>query len=298
MSTANDKDTVLLIAAVAAIFALLLTAKLVLFFVGYAKEKRYIKAEMRRAYTDEEYRHWRKELRCLRLRLLPFVTARNVRTLYDCLFRKPRHEKPSDKNALHRALLPCILAMGLCAVSLCGVSWAWFSAAKGSNVRAVQTASYTATVTVADTAALTPQKDGSFALPTGTYTVTLEAAGTAKAGFCRITLGDETYYTRQLPPGDALTFTVTVHAATTLSVMPQWGSSAHPADLPASVTVGTPAATTETPVTTAATTATTAKTATTTTTAASTTVATTAATAATTETAATSAAAETTAVNP
>lgn len=295
MSTANDKDTVLLIAAVAAIFALLLTAKLVLFFVGYAKEKRYIKAEMRRAYTDEEYRHWRKELRCLRLRLLPFVTARNVRTLYDCLFRKPRHEKPSDKNALHRALLPCILAMGLCAVSLCGVSWAWFSAAKGSNVRAVQTASYTATVTVADTAALTPQKDGSFALPTGTYTVTLEAAGTAKAGFCRITLGDETYYTRQLPPGDALTFTVTVHAATTLSVMPQWGSSAHPADLPASVTVGTPAATAETPATAAATTA---KTAATTTTAASTTVATTAATTATAETTATTATAETTAVNP
>lgn len=295
MSTANDKDTVLLIAAVAAIFALLLTAKLVLFFVGYAKEKRYIKAEMRRAYTDEEYRHWRKELRCLRLRLLPFVTARNVRTLYDCLFRKPRHERPSDKSALHRALLPCILAMGLCAVSLCGVSWAWFSAAKGSNVRAVQTASYTATVTVADTAALTPQRDGSFALPTGTYTVTLEAAGTAKAGFCRITLGDETYYTRQLPSGDTLTFTVTVHAATTLSVMPQWGSSAHPADLPAAVTVGTPAATAETPVTAAATTV---KTAVTTTTAASTTVATTAATAATAETTATSATAETTAVNP
>lgn len=288
MPTANDKDTVLLIAAAAAIFALLLTAKLVLFFFGYAKEKRYIKAEMRRAYTDEEYRHWRKELRCLRLRLLPFVTARNVRTLYDCLFRKPRHEKPSDKNALYRALLPCILAMGLCAVSLCGVSWAWFSAAKSSNVHAVQTASYTATVTVADTAVLTPQKDGSFALPTGTYTVTLEAAGTAKAGFCRITLGDETYYTRQLPPGDTLTFTFTVHAATTLSVMPQWGSSAHPADLPAAVTVGTPAATA----------ATTAKTATTTTTAASTTVATATATAATAETTATTATAETTAVNP
>lgn len=288
MPTANDKDTVLLIAAAAAIFALLLTAKLVLFFVGYAKEKRYIKAEMRRAYTDEEYRHWQKELRCLRLRLLPFVTARNVRTLYDCLFRKPRHEKPSDKSALYRALLPCILAMGLCAVSLCGVSRAWFSAAKGSNVHAVQTASYTATVTVADTAVLTPQKDGSFALPTGTYTVTLEAAGTAKAGFCRITLGDETYYTRQLPPGDTLTFTVTVHAATTLSVMPQWGSSAHPADLPAAVTVGTPAATA----------ATTAKTATTTTTAASTTVATATATAATAETTATTATAETTAVNP
>lgn len=288
MPTANDKDTVLLIAAAAAIFALLLAAKLVLFFVGYAKEKRCIKAEMQRAYTDEEYRHWRKELRCLRLRLLPFVTARNVRTLYDCLFRKPQHEKPSDKNALQRALLPCILAMGLFAVSLCGVSWAWFSAAKGSNVRAVQTASYTATVTVADTAALTPQKDGSFALPTGTYTVTLEAAGTAKAGFCRITLGDETYYTRQLPPGDTLTFTVTVHAATTLSVMPQWGSSAHPADLPAAVTVGTPAATA----------ATTAKTATTTTTAASTTVATATATAATAETTATTATAETTAVNP
>lgn len=102
--------------------------------------------------------------------------------------------------------------MGICAVSLCGVTWAWFTATTSAGTAVIQAASYTVTVT-----AKSDEENLNIAVKDGVstavleaekkYTVTLTPGGTATAGYCKITLGGKDYYTGQLT-ADTLTFKV------------------------------------------------------------------------------------------
>ncbi len=120
------------------------------------------------------------------------------------------------------------IGMGICAVSLCGVTWAWFTATTSAGTAVIQAASYTVTVT-----AKSDEENLNIAVKDGVstavleaekkYTVTLTPGGTATAGYCKITLGGKDYYTGQLT-ADTLTFKVSAAKKQDLTVTPQWGS--------------------------------------------------------------------------
>ena len=61
-------------------FAAIIIIKFISFIVPHHNE-------MQRADSMGEYRYWRKQLRCHRLCLLPFVNTRNVEKIYEKVFR-------------------------------------------------------------------------------------------------------------------------------------------------------------------------------------------------------------------
>lgn len=76
-----------------------------------------------RAADYNEYRYWRRELRCLYLCLIPFVTERNVMKIYRIFFHKPKHaEKRNRNDSIMSVLAMSVIGIAVCAVCLCGAS--------------------------------------------------------------------------------------------------------------------------------------------------------------------------------
>ena len=219
-------------AVVLGLIAALLVLKIAVFFAGYNQETRYIRAEMRRAGSYGEYRYWRRELRCHYLCLLPFVTKRNVMKIYPVLFHRGKHTKKRDANdKIFHILAPSLIGAAICAVCLCGASWAWFSATTAAGTSKIQTAKYIVEVTAGST-------DGSMAEITdangiktihfaesGEYTVTITPCGTAKSGYCTVSFGGNDYYTGQLV-SDSLKFRIKAENTDAATITPQWGTRA------------------------------------------------------------------------
>ena len=227
----NDSGALILLIVLIVSAFLLIVLKLAQFSNHFSREKQYLLTEMHRAADYNEYRYWRRELRCLYLCLIPFVTERNVMKVYPVFFHRAKHatkEKRSD--GLMHILAPSMLAICICAICLCGVSWARFTASTSTGTTAIQSSSYKLLYQVGedDTAADELAETGNtYTLTSGTTVITLKAAGTAGAtGYCRISIGDETYYTGQISVPDAFTFTVNAAADTQIILTPKWGSCA------------------------------------------------------------------------
>ena len=75
----NDSGALILLIVLIVSAFLLIVLKLAQFADHFSREKQYLLTEMNRAADYNEYRYWRRELRCLYLCLIPFVTERNVR---------------------------------------------------------------------------------------------------------------------------------------------------------------------------------------------------------------------------
>ncbi len=230
----NSGALILLIVLIVSAF-LLIVLKLAQFVNHFSREKQYLLTEMHRAADYNEYRYWRRELRCLYLCLIPFVTERNVMKVYPVFFHRAKHatkEKRSD--GLMHILAPSMLAICICAICLCGASWAWFTASTSTGTTQIQSSSYkllyqvnedTATTELAEVKTVTVPESGS-------CKITLSATGTAGAtGYCSITVGSETYYTEQIFVDGTFTFTVNAAAGTTITLTPKWGTYSHDATL-------------------------------------------------------------------
>ena len=153
------------------------------------------------------------------------------------LFRRLSHQPKGEENiksdwSIYRILAPSVIGIFICAVCLCGVSWAWFTANVSVEATTIKTASYTVNVTAKDSSdsEITPTtRDGVTTVTfssAGAYTVTITpdtSSNTATSGYCTIGLNDTTYYTAQLTSG-SLSFTVNATANQTLTVTPQWGT--------------------------------------------------------------------------
>lgn len=230
----NSGALILLIVLIVSAF-LLIVLKLAQFVNHFSRKKQYLLTEMSRAADYNEYRYWRRELRCLYLCLIPFVTERNVMKVYPVFFHRAKHatkEKRSD--GLMHILAPSMLAICICAICLCGVSWAWFTASTSTGTTAIQSSSYKLSYQIgSDTAELAEVK--TVTIPeSGSCKITLSATGTAGAtGCCGIKIGDETYYTEQIFVNDTSEFTFTVNAAadTEITLTPKWGTYSHDATL-------------------------------------------------------------------
>lgn len=226
----ND-EVVIGVALISAIIVLI-AVKIIEFFVRFNDDTRYITREMRRAYDDGEYRYWRRELRCHYLCLIPFVNERNVMRLYKRIFHKAKHGKAVKRSdGLYHILAPSAIAICICAVCLCGASWAWFTASQTSSVTGIHTATYTVDVTAAidETPAEVTSDSGVYtvSLENGKdYKITITASGTANTGFCTVALGEHTYHTPQIEKNTAFTFEVNAYQSEILTITPQWGTCA------------------------------------------------------------------------
>jgi hypothetical protein len=227
----GDIGTMILLIVLIVSAFLLILIRFAKFINDFGREKQYLLNEMHRAADYNEYRYWRRELRCLYLCLIPFVTERNVMKVYPVFFHRAKHatkEKRSD--GLVHILAPSMLAICLCAICLCGASWAWFTASTSTGTTAIRSSSYKLFYQIGSDKAELAEAGTAYTLPAGKTVITLKAAGTAGAtGYCSIKIGDETYYTEQISVNDTSEFTFTVNAAanTQIILTPKWGTYSH-----------------------------------------------------------------------
>ena len=231
----NDSGALILLIVLIVSAFLLIVLKLAQFVNHFSREKQYLLTELHRAADYNEYRYWRRELRCLYLCLIPFVTERNVMKVYPVFFHRAKHatkEKRSD--GLMHILAPSMLAICICAICLCGASWAWFTASTSTGTTVIQSSSYKLLYQVGEDATATELAEAgtAYTLTSDTTVITLKANGTAGAtGYCSIKIGDETYYTEQIFVNGTFSFTVNAVTGTEITLTPKWGTYSHAATL-------------------------------------------------------------------
>ena len=224
---------ILLIMLIVSAFVILMV-KLAAYIRHFNGETRRIIMKMQRAADEKEYCYWHKMLRCHYLCLIPFVNERNVSGAYSFFFHQPkRAEKETRIDGVFHILAPSLAAFCLCAVCLCGASWAWFTASSGIGAAKVQAATYT--VEIACDTETGVWQDGEYQISlygnhdgkkTHNLCITPAETATATDGFCDVTIGDKTYQTTQIPKGSSLEFSVKVQANkdAKLSITPHWGT--------------------------------------------------------------------------
>ena len=226
---------ILLIMLIVSAFVILMV-KLAAYIRHFNGETRRIIMKMQRAADEKEYCYWHKMLRCHYLCLIPFVNERNVLGAYSFFFHQPkRAEKETRIDGVFHILAPSLAAFCLCAVCLCGASWAWFTASSGIGAAKVQAATYTVKIECEPETGVLQDGEYQISLDGGetgkTYYLRITAAGTATTatkGFCDVTIGDTTYQTSQIPKGSSFAFYVKVldNEIATLTITPKWGSCA------------------------------------------------------------------------
>ena len=218
---------ILLIMLIVSAFVILMV-KLAAYIRHFNGETRRIIMKMQRAADEKEYCYWHKMLRCHYLCLIPFVNERNVLGAYSFFFHQPkRAEKETRIDGVFHILAPSLAAFCLCAVCLCGASWAWFTASSGIGAAKVQAATYTVKIErETDTGVWQPCEYPISLHGPKTYNLRITATGTATDGFCDVTIGDETYQTDQIRKGSSFAFSVEVQGNenATLTITPKWGT--------------------------------------------------------------------------
>lgn len=152
--------------------------------------------------------------------------------------KRMQKEKHSD-NIVH-ILAPSVLGLCICAVCLCGMSWAWFTASTAASATTIRSATLQiGNVKLDDDELLTNSDNGSYtitkALTKDSYTLSFKAtdSSTATKGFCKISIkiGDSaetSYYTEDIADKIAHAVTITVNNISnenvTITVEPIWGS--------------------------------------------------------------------------
>ena len=233
METENGAVILLIVLTVSAF--LLLAIKFAEFIARFNRETKYIIMEINLATDSDEYRYWRRELRCHYLCLIPFVTERNMPKIYNFFFHRPKHAKIEDRSdGIFHILAPSLIGICLCAVFLCGASWAWFTAGTTAVTTEIQSSSYKLLYQVNEDTDTTELAEAgtAYTLTANVCVLKLKATGTAGAtGYCRIKVGNETYYTEQIFVDDTFTFTVNASAGTKIILTPKWGTYSHAATL-------------------------------------------------------------------
>ena len=218
---------ILLIMLIVSAFVILMV-KLAAYIRHFNGETRRIIMKMQRAADEKEYCYWHKMLRCHYLCLIPFVNERNVSGAYSFFFHQPkRAEKETRIDGVFHILAPSLAAFCLCAVCLCGASWAWFTASSGIGAAKVQAATYTVKIECETDTGGWQECEYQISLDGGkTYKLRITPTGTATNGFCTVKIGDKTYQTNQIPKDSSSAFSVTVQANenATLMITPQWGT--------------------------------------------------------------------------
>ena len=86
------------------------------------------------------------------------------------LFYKSKHsEKTTSDCSIYRILAPSVIGIFICAICLCGASWAWFTASTSTGTTAIQSSSYKLLYQVGEDAAATElaETDNTYTLTSG-----------------------------------------------------------------------------------------------------------------------------------
>lgn len=222
--------TVLLILGIVfgVFIALLVVSAVVVFLSDFSSGTRQITGEMRRAFDDEEYNYWHRELRCHYLCLIPFVNGRNVMHIYNFFFNRSQRGEKKRGDGLFHLLAPSVIGALLCAVCLCGASWAWFSAYTSTGETVIKSSEYNITASVRGSENSPVEvKNNACTVADGVYKVTLSAKGSQSAtGYCRVEIGGKIYYTEQITAVGSFTFTIKTTGSSDVKFVSQWGSCA------------------------------------------------------------------------
>ena len=147
-------------------------------------------------------------------------------------------EKHSD-NIVH-ILAPSVLGLCICAVCLCGMSWAWFTASTAASATTIRSATLQIEEVKLGKKKLTSDGNGRYTiteqLTENSYTLRFKAtdSSTATKGFCKISIkiGDSaetSYYTEDIADKKDHTVTITVNNISnedvTITVEPIWGQN-------------------------------------------------------------------------
>ena len=155
--------------------------------------------------------------------------------------KRMQKEKHSD-NIVH-ILAPSVLGLCICAVCLCGMSWAWFTASTAASATTIRSATLQIEEVKLGDNKLISDGNGGYTiteqLTTNDYTLSFKATenSTATKGFCKISIkiGDsaETFYdTEDIADKKDHTVTITVNNNSneniTITVEPIWGQNMKP----------------------------------------------------------------------
>ena len=155
--------------------------------------------------------------------------------------KRMQKEKHSD-NIVH-ILAPSVLGLCICAVCLCGMSWAWFTASTAASATTIRSATLQIEEVKLDNRELTSDGKGRYTitqkLTKGSYTLSFKATenSTATKGFCKISIkiGDSaetSYDTGDRADKNTHTVTITVNNNSneniTITVEPIWGQNMKP----------------------------------------------------------------------
>ena len=223
-------DTVLLVLGIVfgVFIALLIISAVVMSLSNFNSGKRQITGEMRRAFDDEEYNYWHRELRCHYLCLIPFVNGRNVMHIYNFFFNRSQRGEKKRGDGLFHLLAPSVIGALLCVACLCGASWAWFSAYTSTGETVIKSSEYNITAAVRDSENSPVEvKNNACTVADGVYKVTLSAKGSQSAtGYCRVEIGGKIYYTEQITAVGSFTFTIKTTGSSDVEFVSKWGSCA------------------------------------------------------------------------
>ena len=152
--------------------------------------------------------------------------------------KRMQKEKHSD-NIVH-ILAPSVLGLCICAVCLCGMSWAWFTASTAASATTIRSATLQIEEVKLDGKDLTSDGNGRYTiterLTENSYTLSFKAtnSSTATKGFCKISIkignsAETSYYTEDIADKKAHTVTITVNnnfnENITITVEPIWGQN-------------------------------------------------------------------------
>lgn len=151
--------------------------------------------------------------------------------------KRMQKEKHSD-NIVH-ILAPSVLGLCICAVCLCGMSWAWFTASTAASATTIRSATLQIEDVKLGDKDLTSDGNGRYTitqkLTEGRYTLSFKAtdSSTATKGFCKISIkignsAETSYDTVDIADKNTHNVTITVNNNSneniTITVEPIWGS--------------------------------------------------------------------------
>lgn len=218
------------------VLMVIVIAIMAMFWRNFTDKVHYICRNMDCADSYNEYRYWRRELRCHYLTLIPFVGERNVKHVYHFFYKGRRAEKEEmRKDGLMPILLPSVLSICVCVICVCGMTWAWFSTSINGGTNTIKAAHYELLVEVrkeSNELVVADDANGVYTLAPGDYTVDLTAQGDASTGYCKITVDNTEQHTEQIytvaseERKTTLGFSVTVSGdkVATISFVPVWGT--------------------------------------------------------------------------
>ena len=152
--------------------------------------------------------------------------------------KRMQKEKHSD-NIVH-ILAPPVLGLCICAVCLCGMSWAWFTASTAASATTIRSATLQIEEVKLDDKELTSDGKGRYTiteqLTKKNYKLSFKATenSTATKGFCKISIkignsAETSYDTVDIADKNAHTVTITVNNNSneyiTITVEPIWGQN-------------------------------------------------------------------------